>query len=143
MQLPTPMVLIERFTPAGMGASLLLTLPLWGSLPAQAEIVTYDFTVSVSRGSLAGNVFYGTFSYDDAFLTGLGQETLGTAEGLTVSMDFLGDRYTELDDADYPAFPVLVFDDGELQQLDFWIEPGDRVQWWMLPGWQVELYPRP
>lgn len=33
--------------------------------PAHAAIITYDFNVDVTRGSLAGNTYNGFFSYDD------------------------------------------------------------------------------
>jgi hypothetical protein len=39
---------------------------------AQSSIVTYDFTVNVTQGSLAGQSYSGTFSYDDSTLKGTG-----------------------------------------------------------------------
>ncbi len=69
-------------------------------------------------------------------------EEVGVADGLTVDMNFLGKDYSEVDDIDFPTYPKLVFEDGEITRLDFWIEPGDRVLWWDLSGWEVVLSPR-
>ncbi|MGB3401468.1 MAG: hypothetical protein WBA77_02120 [Microcoleaceae cyanobacterium] len=112
-------------------------------LPAvQAAPVTYDFTVVVTEGSLSGNTFSGSFSYDDAMIEGVGTETVGVEEGLKVNMNFLGEDYTETADIDYPKFPRVIFEAGEIQRLDYWIEPGERGIWWGLPGWEIELSPR-
>ena len=110
--------------------------------PIQAMPVTYDFTVVVTEGSLAGNTFKGSFSYDDEVLSGVGTEEIGIADGLTVNMTFFGQDYTETADRNYPAFPKLIFEDGKIQRLDFWIESGERQVWWGLPGWKIELSPR-
>ena len=45
--------------------------------PSLAKPITYDFTVEVSQGSLAGNTYTGSFSYDDEQLTGVGKEEIG------------------------------------------------------------------
>jgi len=106
---------------------------------AHASSITYDFTVNVTQGSLAGKTFNGTFSYDDATLKGTGIEELGLAQGLTACMNYFGRNYSETDDTSYPAFPKLVFEDGKIKQLDFWIQPNKRLNWWDLPGWEVNL----
>ena len=110
--------------------------------PSLAKPITYDFTVKVSEGSLAGNTYQGSFSYDDETLSGVGKEEIGVMDGLTVNMNYFGKDYTEEDDRDYPKFPKLVLEDGEVQQLDFWIESNERRLWWGTPGWEVELSPR-
>ena len=110
--------------------------------PISAKPITYDFTVKVSEGSLAGNTYQGSFSYDDENLSGVGKEEIGVIDGLTVQMNFFGKNYIEEDDKDYPAFPKLVLEDGKVQQLDFWIESNKRRVWWGTPGWEVELFPR-
>lgn len=106
---------------------------------AYASPITYDFTVNVTQGSLAGKSFSGTFSYDDSTLKGIGAEELGVAEGLTICMNFLGRNYNETNDSSYPTLPKLVFEDGKIKRLDFWIEPGKRLLWWTLPGWDVDF----
>jgi hypothetical protein len=106
---------------------------------AYAVPVTYDFTVTVTQGSLAGKSFNGSFSYDDAKLKGTGVEELGIADGLTTCMNYFGRTYRETDDTSHPTFPKLRFEDGKIVQLDFWIQPNQRVNWWKLPGWEVKL----
>ncbi|MEG4227696.1 hypothetical protein QUA35_16955 [Microcoleus sp. N9_B2] len=106
---------------------------------AYAVPVTYDFTITVSKGGLAGNSFNGSFTYDDAKLKGKGVEELGIDEGLTTCMNYLGRTYRETDDTSYPTFPKLRFEDGKIVQLNFWIQPNQRVNWWNLPGWEVKL----
>ncbi len=106
---------------------------------AYAVPVTYDFTITVTKGGLAGNSFNGSFSYDDAKLKGKGVEELGIDEGLTTCINYLGRTYRETDDTSYPTFPKLRFEDGKIAQLNFWIQPNQRVNWWNLPGWEVKL----
>ncbi|MEG4483960.1 hypothetical protein [Microcoleus sp. D2_18a_B4] len=106
---------------------------------AYAVPVTYDFTITVTKGGLAGNSFNGSFSYDDAKLKGKGVEELGITDGLTTCLNYLGRTYRETDDTSYPNFPTLRFEEGKITQLDFWIQPNQRVNWWNLPGWEVKL----
>lgn len=110
---------------------------------AQASIVTYDFTVNVTQGALVGQSYKGTFSYDDATLKGTGIETLGVDQKLSVCMNYFGRNYTEVNDTSYPEFPKLMFKDGAITQLDFWIQPNQRLNWWNLPGWDINLSKRP
>ncbi|MEP6488379.1 hypothetical protein NDI43_23615 [Microcoleus vaginatus GB2-A3] len=106
---------------------------------AYAVPVTYDFTITVTKGGLAGNSFNGSFSYDDAKLKGKGVEELGISDGLRACLNYLGRTYRETDDTSYPNFPTLRFEDGKIAQLNFWIQPNQRVNWWKLPGWEVKL----
>ena len=105
----------------------------------EAKPVTYDFTVVVNQGSLSGKSFDGSFTYDDELLTGQGTEELDVKKGLSVNMNFLGKMYREIDDTSYPEYPKLIIQDGEIQTLDFWVEPIKRIIWWGLPGWNVEF----
>ncbi|AFZ07139.1 hypothetical protein Osc7112_2729 [Oscillatoria nigro-viridis PCC 7112] len=106
---------------------------------AGAVPVTYDFIVTVTKGGLAGNSFNGSFTYDDAKLKGTGVEELGIAEGLTTCINYLGRTYRETDDTSYPNFPTLRFEDGKIAQLNFWVQPNQRVSWWNSNGWEVKL----
>jgi hypothetical protein len=109
------------------------------TIQANASTITHNFTVNVTKGSLAGKSFNGTFSYDNSTLKGIGIEELGVDRGLTVCMNYFGRNYSETDDSSYPTKPKLVFENGKIKQLDFWIEPQKRVVWWNLPGWEVKL----
>ena len=91
---------------------------------AQAVTMTNDFRVDVTTGSLAGQSFFGNFQYDDAGLTGIGEEILDSSNGsLGVSFNILGSTYTEQSDDGFPDFPQLIFQDGSLLGLDFLVFP--------------------
>ena len=107
--------------------------------PVEAKPVTYDFTVVVNQGSLNGTSFDGSFTYDDELISGVGTEEIDVKKGLSVNMNFLGEKFSEADDTSYPEYPKLTIQDGEIQTLDFWVEPIKRIVWWGLPGWNVEF----
>ncbi len=52
-------------TIASAGVGLGLSLVLTDANPAQAAIITYDFSVDIKEGLLTGNTYTGFFSYDD------------------------------------------------------------------------------
>ena len=120
-----------------IASTLLITVVT--ATQAYAVPVTYDFTITVTKGGLAGNTFNGSFSYDDAKLKGKGVEELGITDGLTTCINYGGRTYRETDDTSYPTFPTLRFEEGKIAQLNFWIQPNQRVNWWNLPGWEVKL----
>ncbi|MGB3533965.1 MAG: hypothetical protein WBA13_10655 [Microcoleaceae cyanobacterium] len=80
-----------------------LTLGVVQVCPVQAVSVTYDVTLVVTEGWLAGKTFDGSFTYDDAVVT-----------GVRVEINFFGENYTEIADIDYPEFPQLIFKAGEI-----------------------------
>jgi hypothetical protein len=84
--------------------------------PAQAAIVNYNFTVNANSSQ-----YFGSFKYDDSFLTGLGSEILGVENGLKVAFNYLGTTYTEADDIDFDSFPIVTFNDGNLQGLSYFV----------------------
>ncbi len=87
---------------------------------AQAAIITYDFTVDVTTGSLTDTQYQGFFSYDDSTLTASGVESVEIAEGLSISFEFLEVTYTEADDdlVDF-GFPFVEFNQGNLVGLQY------------------------
>lgn len=103
------------------------------------EFSAYEFTVEVTAGPLAGQQYDGSFCYPQKAITGEGTEILSETDDFKVSINFFGNTYTESDDTSYPEFPTLTLEDGEVTQLDFWIEEGDRIVWWDLPYWEVSL----
>lgn len=115
---------------------------MFKTLPIQAKPVTYDFTIVVREGSLAGNTFQGSLTYDDEVITGRGAEKINVVHGLKTNIDFLGQEYSEKEDRNYPEFPKLTFRNGKIHFLDFWIEPGKRSIWWFREGWDIQLTPR-
>ena len=112
------------------------------SSPAQATIQTYDIVVDVTAGSLEGNQFTGTICYDDEFLMGIGTEEVSPYLGLSTTMNFLGKDYDQTADTDYPEYPKLILQDGEIQSLEFWVESEKRGSWWNTPGWDIQLTKR-
>ncbi|MBN3924681.1 PEP-CTERM sorting domain-containing protein [Nostoc sp. NMS4] len=89
--------------------------------PTQAALVNYGFTVNATSGSNPGQ-YFGSFRYDDSTLTGLGEETLGVNNGLSILFDYLGTQYTEASDFDYPSSPVVSFTNGNLSRLSYLVE---------------------
>ncbi|MGK7946005.1 MAG: hypothetical protein AB4058_16195 [Microcystaceae cyanobacterium] len=126
----------------------LLTYPLSSLLVlltpsfSQAKPIVYDFTVNVTEGALQGSSFQGFFIYDDERLNGSGKEEIGVEQGLKVCMTFFDQNYPENKDSNYPEFPKLTLNDGEVEKLDFWIEENQRLQWWNREGWEVNATKR-
>lgn len=91
--------------------------------PVQAATVGYNFDLYVVDGLYVGETGKGFFTYDDSTLTGNGLESLGTDQGLSVQLNFLGTNYTEADDVNdngdpLDIEPLVNFSDGNLLGLD-------------------------
>ncbi|MGK7932787.1 MAG: hypothetical protein AB4041_15330 [Microcystaceae cyanobacterium] len=121
---------------------LMSLLSLVNPSVSQAKPIIYDFTVRVTDGALQGNSFQGFFIYDDESVSGSGKEEIGVEEGLKVCMNFFGQNYAETNDSNYPNLPKLTLNDGEVENLDFWIEEERRLPWWNLQGWEVSTTQR-
>lgn len=92
--------------------------------PTQAAVINYNFTVNATSGANPGQ-YFGSFSYDDSNLTGVGEESLDVSNGLlSIKFDYLGTQYTEVDDVDYQTgvAPVVSFKDGKLLGLSYLVE---------------------
>jgi len=61
---------------------------------AQAAIQSWNFSGAVDSGSLLGETYSGSFSFDDAALTGMDAEWLSVTN---LSMTFNGSAYTQAD----------------------------------------------
>lgn len=72
------------------------TIGLLFSGAAQAAVQTYSFNGTVESGSLLGESYSGTFSYDDATLMGSGEEWLAIDN---LDMSFMSGNHTEADAA--------------------------------------------
>ncbi|MEM9164006.1 MAG: PEP-CTERM sorting domain-containing protein [Cyanobacteria bacterium P01_F01_bin.4] len=95
--------------------------------PAQAA--TYRFQATLTESLfLTGapeidlepnpDFYRGTFSFDDASLTGVGFESLGADANLEVSLEE-DPRVDQEIDPRFPEFPTVNFQDGELLGLDW------------------------
>ncbi|MBC1237909.1 PEP-CTERM sorting domain-containing protein [Nostoc sp. 2RC] len=89
--------------------------------PTFAALVNYGFTVNATSGDNPGE-YFGSFQYDDSTLTGIGQETIGVSNGLSILFDYLGTQYTETNDFDYPISPVVSFTNGNLSGVSYLVE---------------------
>ncbi|BAY18035.1 hypothetical protein NIES21_38780 [Anabaenopsis circularis NIES-21] len=92
--------------------------------PTQAAVFNYNFTANVTSGPNISQ-YFGSFRYDDTNLTGVGTENLNVSNGLqSVVFDYLGTRYTETDDFDFPAgiAPVVSFNNGNFVGLSYLVE---------------------
>lgn len=90
--------------------------------PVQAAILTSNFTVNITSGSLAGTQGSGSLSFDDSTLTGEGLESVGENAGLSISFDFLGRSCTELNEYDSTGegdYPLVSFPSWKLLGLNF------------------------
>lgn len=82
--------------------------------PAQALSNPFNFDVNVNSGALNGNTYSGSFSYDDATLTGSGSESV-TVDSLNFT--FEGTPYTEADDIGSGA--EAIFEGGTFLGLNY------------------------
>jgi hypothetical protein len=97
--------------------------------PAQADLVEYQFTADLVESlflegapeiNLEPNpdLYTGTFTFDDDFLTGIGFESVGAEAGLLVSLND-DPRVNQDVDPRFPEFPTVNFQDGKLLGLDW------------------------
>ncbi|MCC5638453.1 PEP-CTERM sorting domain-containing protein [Nostoc sp. CHAB 5844] len=104
--------------------ALALSLAAVEVKPTQAAVFNYNFTANVTSGANQGQ-YFGSLRYDDTNLNGVGEENLNVSNGLlSVVFDYLGTRYTAVDDFDYEAgiAPVVSFNDGNLVGLSYLVE---------------------
>ena len=104
---------------------LLLTSITLLSCGAHSATLTYSLTGAVvTPGSYFGTVGTGSFSYDDADITGIGTETISAAgSSLTVEFTIFGQTFTDTDDVGNisTGAPDLTLSDGVPVFLDFLI----------------------
>jgi hypothetical protein len=74
---------------------------------AQAAVQTWNFSGMIDTGSLLGATYAGSFSFDDAALTGAGAEWLAVD---SLAMNFMGSSFTEADVAAGAAVEVAYYD---------------------------------
>lgn len=100
--------------------------------PVHASVIEWSFEGTVASGSYAGTDGSGVFRYDTDVIAGVGTEVItasldGGLDGfLTVSFIFLGQSFTEENDAQFLAFgyPALLIEDGLPTYLDFALVDG-------------------
>lgn len=70
--------------------STVLAALLFAALPAQAALQSYNFSGTLDSGVYSGQSFSGSFSFDDATLSNIGDEWLSVN---SLNMSFLGSNY--------------------------------------------------
>ena len=103
-----------QFTLAAV--SLLIGLNAINAKSAQALVNPFNFDVNIDSGPLNDNTYSGSFSYDDAGLTGVGSESTSV---LNLDYTFEGTNYTEADAIPSSADAEVLFKDGVLLGLSY------------------------
>ncbi|MBD2206739.1 PEP-CTERM sorting domain-containing protein [Calothrix sp. FACHB-1219] len=101
-------------------ATAISLITITAAKPTQAAIINYKFKVNATSGDNPGR-YFGSFRYDDSSLTKAGLETIGVENGLALNFNYLGKNYTQKDDFDFDAFPILTFNNGTLQGLSYFV----------------------
>lgn len=92
-------------------------------LPAQAALVQFDFSTTVDSGPFSGQVGTGFIRFDDSF--GGSIVTAGAGNGsLEIGFSFMGQDFTEANDAGFPDFPQVTLFDGTPVGIDFLLAAG-------------------
>ena len=86
--------------------------------PAQAAIQSYTFNGAVDSGSLIGETYSGSFSFDDAALSGIADEWLSVDN---LAMSFMGSSYTQANVASGAAVEVG-YQDGVFLGLSYSVD---------------------
>lgn len=105
----------------------LIALLLLGATSAHAAATRYTFSGALDSGVFNGETYSGQFSFDDATLTGLGEEYL-SVDNLTLS--FHSQTYTQINAA---AVPEAAFADGAFLGLSFIVKSSDPT-FSLVPG---------
>lgn len=94
-------------------ATLLCTALMLGASTARASLVSYDFGGAIDFGTLAGQAYGGSLTYDAAVLSGVAAESLSLR---SLNFRFLGQ---DLGPADGAADPTAEFQDGVFLGLSY------------------------
>ncbi|SET57075.1 PEP-CTERM sorting domain-containing protein [Thalassotalea agarivorans] len=103
-------------------ASLFLSL----SSIANAGLITEELDVAIVSGVAVGATGSLSVEFDDDLLSGVGEETLEGTE-FTMTLNLLGQIFTNTNDTDYPQYPWLIFSDGVITELDLIISEINRT----------------
>ena len=90
-----------------------------GLSPAQAAMQSYTFSGTLDSGFYVNETYSGSFSFDDAALTGSGAEWLNVS---SLSLNLLGNTYTQ---ADADAAVEIGYNDGAFLGLSYSVSSGE------------------
>jgi hypothetical protein len=105
-------------------SSIIAIIPI---TPSLAATVNYSLAGTIDSGSLVGETYSGSFSFDNSPLTGLGFEDLLVS---SVQFNFLGLTYTA---SEAIAPPTVQFLDGNFLGLSFSVDSFDP-SFSLIPG---------
>lgn len=106
----------------------ILTLLILSVAPASAAVVNFTITlgdiVPAGQGLTPGQTIDASVGYDESLVALVGEQTLTPLEDstITIAITFAGFFYDQTDDTDYPSFPVLRFEDGEIRGISYLAE---------------------
>ena len=96
-----------------------------GPVSAFATVVENFTAIVVGDDPFTGNNYFGSFSYDETVLTGVGFEELDPVFGaVTVDFTFEGQAFDETNEVDFNAFPILAFLDGVPNDIQYMLVEG-------------------
>ena len=95
-------------------ASTVISFAVVNTNSVNAVSITYDFEVTIDSGSLDGQIFPGSFTFENSSLLGSGEEFLSVSD---LSFTFQGVSYTEADS------PEAAFLDSDFLGLNFSPDP--------------------
>ena len=84
-----------------------------------AAPVTVLLDAEVIFGDFAGETATASIVFDDALISGVGDESINAADGLEVEFIAFGQMFTEVDDIDFADKPSLEFLDGVIIAFDW------------------------
>ena len=105
---------------------LTLVVSVLASAPAQAGVIGFEFRVDIDSGALAGETFTGSFSYDEAEVTGIADEFVDLS-----SFDF---NFQGLSFGLNDAVAEAAFFDGDFLGLSYSIDFPAPVSFSFTPG---------
>lgn len=95
-------------------------------IPAYSTVIE-NLSVLIASGdsSFIGNEYSAILSYDDAALTGVGDESLNPVTGsASINFIFEGQTFNETNDTDFNIYPTLGFVDGILSSMNYLLVDG-------------------
>ncbi len=98
-----------------------------GLSPVQAAMQSYTFSGTLDSGFYVDETYSGSFSFDDAGLTGSGAEWLNVS---SLSLNLLGNTYTQ---ADADTAVEVGYNDGAFLGLSYSVSSGEP-QFSFVPG---------
>ena len=108
---------------ASFFGTLMIVIPT-----SEAAVINYDFNVTIDSGLLVGDIYNGSFSYEDATLTNLGNESI---ELSSMTFSFLSSYY-DLTNAGFGA--TADFLDGHFLGVNYSVNGSNDPFFYFVPA---------